>query len=91
MRKQKEKSAKDKAFDREKTRLHSIIQKKDEEIFALNSKINGLKLEAESWKMTSEILEKYIGIPKEKILEDIERNKKIESFIKPMASIGRFL
>ena len=76
-----QKSAKDKAFDRERIRLHSIIQAKDQEILQLTAELNKYKASAESWENTARILEAKLGIPKEEILASIEREKKLERFL----------
>lgn len=75
------KSAKDLAFDRERTRLHSIIQDRDQEILRLTADVNKYKASAESWENTARILEAKLGIPKEEILASIEREKKLEKFL----------
>ena len=81
MSKSNQKSAKDKAFDRERIRLHSIIQQRDDEIARLNREVAKYKAEAESWEKTAKILETYIGIPKEEILADIETTKKLANIL----------
>ena len=92
MSKYQQKSAKDKAFERERIKLHSTIQQKDEEIQRLNREVAKYKADAESWEKTARLLESYIGVPAEQILEDIERNKKIANFLDPAISlIGRYL
>lgn len=81
------KSAKDMAFDRERVRLHAIIQQKDREIFELTKERNMYKASAESWENTAHILESKLGIPTEEILASIEREKKLEKFLNnPLAS-----
>lgn len=75
------KSAKDLAFDRERTRLHSIIQSKDQEIAILIAEVNKYKASAESWENTAHILEARLGIPKEEVLASIEREKKLEGLL----------
>ena len=91
MKTKQQKSAKDLAFEREKTKLHSIIQKKDEEISELNKEVTKYKMSAESWEMTARILESKLGVPMQEILDDIGRSKKIEAFIKPFDTIGKFI
>ena len=76
-----QKSAKDKAFDRERVRLHSIIQDKEAEIVRLNAELNKYKMAAESWENTARILESKLGIPTEEILASIEREKKLEKML----------
>ena len=46
-------SAKDKAFERERIKLHSVIQKKNEEICKLIAEVNQYKIQAESWEKNS--------------------------------------
>jgi hypothetical protein len=75
------KSAKDMAFDRERVRLHAIIQKKDQEILELTRERNMYKASAESWENTARILESKLGIPTEEILASIEREKKLEKLL----------
>lgn len=75
------KSAKDLAFDRERTKLHSAIQAKDQEILRLTAEVNRYKASAESWENTAHILEAKLGIPKEEILASIEREKKLEGLL----------
>ena len=70
------KSAKDKAFDRERTKLHTIIQDKDREITQLRKELDMLKIANATLENKITALETQIGIPSEKILEDIERHKK---------------
>ena len=77
-----EKSAKDKAFDRERIKLHAIIQRKDQEIVELRRELKQVKDHNTDLENIVAELETKIGIPKETILKDIERNKKIESYIK---------
>lgn len=85
-------SAKDKAFERERIRLHSIIQNKDDEIIRLMQEVSKYKMEAESWEHTAKLLETYIGVPKEKIVEDAARSKKIAAFLDPITStIGNYI
>lgn len=84
-------SAKDKAFDRERIKLHSVIQKKDEQISKLIAEVNQYKAQAESWEKTARLLEQYIGIPREELLAEIERNKKICNFLKPLTEIEKYL
>ena len=92
MSKYQQKSAKDKAFERERIKLHSTIQQKDEEIQRLSREVAKYRADAESWENTARLLESYIGIPVEQILEDIERNMKIANFLDPTISlIGRYL
>ena len=43
-------SAKDKAFELERIKLRSIIQKKNEEIGKLIAEVNQYKAQAESWE-----------------------------------------
>lgn len=76
------KSAKDLAFDRERIRLHSIIQDRDQEILRLTAEVNKYKASAESWENTARILEAKLEIPKEEILASIEREKKLEGLLK---------
>ena len=87
MSKNKQLSAKDKAFERERIKLHSIIQKKDEEIRRLSAEANQYKAQAESWEKTAKILEQRLGIPKEKILADIERNERISKYLSLIESL----
>lgn len=75
------KSAKDLAFDRERTKLYSTIQAKDQEILRLTAEVNRYKASAESWENTAHILESKLGIPKEEILASIEREKKLEGLL----------
>lgn len=92
MSKYQQKSAKDKAFERERIKLRSTIQQKDEEIQRLSREVAKYKADAESWEKTARLLETYIGVPVEQILEDIERNKKIANIFDPTISlIGRYL
>ena len=89
MSKNKQLSAKDKAFERERVKLHSIIQKKDEEIRRLSVEVNQYKAQAESWEKVAKLLEQQIGIPKEKLLANIERNEKIFGILNPLIEIGK--
>ena len=75
------KSAKDMAFDRERVKLHSIIQQKNQEILELTRERNAYKASAESWENTARILESKLGIPMEEILSSIEREKKLEEML----------
>ena len=75
------KSAKDKAFDRERTKLHAIIQDRDREIIQLHKEIDRVKTENATLEQTVAALESQIGIPKEKILKNIERTEKINSYM----------
>lgn len=83
-------SAKDKAFERERIKLHSVIQKKNEEIRKLIAEVNQYKIQAESWEKTAKVFEQYIDIPREKLLVDIERNKEICDFLKPLTEAGKY-
>lgn len=82
------KSAKDKAFDRERVKLHAIIQDKDREIIQLRKELDRVKTENATLEQTVVALESQIGIPKEKILEDIERHKKITDYMS-FLTLGR--
>lgn len=82
------KSAKDKAFDRERTKLHTIIQDKDREITQLRKELDMLKITNATLENKITALETQIGIPSEKILEDIERHKKIEQYMS-FLTLGR--
>lgn len=82
------KSAKDKAFDRERTKLHAIIQDRDREIVQLRKELDRVKTENATLEQTVAALESQIGIPKEKILEDIERHKKITDYMS-FLTLGR--
>ena len=82
------KSAKDLAFDRERTKLKSTIQKQDEQIFELTRELNKANMEIESMKMTINVLESALQIPKEELLADIERTKKLSTFLKdPISTV----
>ena len=83
-------SAKDKAFERERIKLRSIIQKKNEEIGKLIAEVNQYKAQAESWEKTAKMLEQYIDVPKEKLLADIKRNREICNFLKPLTEVGKY-
>ena len=83
MSKYQQMSAKDRAFEREKTKLRATIQQKNDEIHRLNQEIVKYKAEAESWEKAAKNREDYIGIPKEKILADIERSQMLVNFLKP--------
>lgn len=87
-----EKSAKDLAFERERTKLHSVIRSKNDEIAKLTHDLNEYKMQAERWKRTAEILESKIGVPAEDVIADIERNKRICSFLDPLISaVGSYI
>ena len=83
-------SAKDKAFELERIKLRSIIQKKNEEIGKLIAEVNQYKAQAESWEKTAKMLEQYIDVPKEKLLADIKRNREICNFLKPLTEVGKY-
>lgn len=83
------KSAKDKAFDRERTKLHAIIQDRDREIVQLRKELDRVKTENATLEQTVTALESQIGVPKEKILEDIERHKKITDYMS-FLTLGEF-
>ena len=83
-----QKSAKDIAFDRERTRLQSRIQQLSNEISSLNGKLAVKDSEIAELKNTIEILEKYIGLPKETILEQEQRSNKIEKFVDLFTAMG---
>lgn len=87
MKKQKDLSAKDKAFMKEKVRLHSIIQDKDAEIVELKAEVAKYKMAAESWEKTAKLLETKIGIQTDKLLADIDRNKRICAMLAPTMSV----
>ena len=82
------KSAKDKAFDRERVKLHAIIQDRDREIVQLRKELDRIKTENATLEQTVAALESQIGIPKEKILEYIERHKKMEQYMS-FLTLGR--
>ena len=84
---QNQKSAKDKAFERERIKLQSIIHKQSEEIVALKREISTRDFKIETLEHTISVLESYIGVPKEDLLADMERKKKIESLM----SIARYI
>lgn len=75
------KSAKDMAFERERMRLLKVIRERDDEILRLTRELNQAKSSAESWENTAHILESKLGIPKEEILANIEREKKLENML----------
>ena len=75
------KSAKDKAFDRERTKLYAIIQDRDREIVQLRKELDRVKTENATLEQTVAARESQIGIPKEKILKNIERTEKITSYM----------
>ena len=72
-----EKSAKDKAFERERIKLSSTIQKKNDQIAQLTKELEQNKTLIASLNETIKILEDKIGIPKEEIIADMERNKRL--------------
>ena len=82
------KSAKDKAFDRERTKLHAIIQDRDREIVQLHKELDRVKTENATLERTVAALESQIGVPSEKILEYIERHKKMEQYMS-FLTLGR--
>lgn len=82
------KSAKDLAFERERTRLLSVIKNKNTEILSLKQEANKYKAQAESWEKTAKILESKLGVPAEEIIADIERHKRICGFIDPFVSVA---
>lgn len=82
------KSAKDKAFDRERIKLHAIIQDKDREIIQLRKELDQVKTENATLEQTVAALESQIGVPSEKILEYIERYKKMEQYMS-FLTLGR--
>lgn len=88
MGKNKQKSAKDVAFERERVRLQSAIRHKDEEITSLRQEVASYKTQAESWEKTAHLLEKYIGIPKDKLLADMKRNEQIAKALSPIGAIA---
>lgn len=88
MGKNKQKSAKDMAFERERVRLQSVIRHKDEEITSLRQEVASYKAQAESWEKTARLLEKYIGIPKDKLLADMERNEQIAKALSPIGAMA---
>ena len=68
------KSAKDKAFDRERTKLYAIIQDRDREIVQLRKELDRVKTENATLEQTVAALESQIGIPKEKIpIQQVEQ------------------
>ena len=82
MSRQYKKSAKDLAFDRERTKLNSTIQKQEKQIFDLTRELNKANMEIESLKMTIGVLEAALQIPKEELIADIERTKKLSALLK---------
>lgn len=88
MGKNKQKSAKDVAFERERVRLQSVIRRKDEEIATLRQESAAYKAKAESWEKTARLLEEYIDIPKDKLLADMERNERIAKCISSIGGYG---
>lgn len=88
MGKNKQKSAKDLVFERERVRLRSVIRHKDEEITSLRQEVASYKAQAESWEKTARLLEKYIGIPKDKLLADMERNEQIAKALSPIGAMA---
>lgn len=84
---QRKMSAKDKAFERERIKFHSMIRSKDDEINALKQEAIKYKADAEPWEKTARLLESYIGLPREKILEDIEKRARIDYVLKPVTSV----
>lgn len=88
MSKHQQKSAKDMAFDRERAKLQSRIRQLSDEISSLNGKLAIKDSEIAELKNTIEILEKYIGLPKETILEQEQRSNKIEKFVDLFTAMG---
>lgn len=88
------KTAKDIAFDKERTKLKSTILAKDREIVQLRKELAESKAHNEELENTIRSLESKIGIPKEEIIAAIEREKKVEqamSFLALGGTIGRFI
>ena len=88
MNKPYKKTAKDLAFDRERTKLNAIIQKQKDQIFELTRSLNGANMEIESLKMTINVLEVALQIPREDLIANMERTRKIASFVEIMSGRG---
>ena len=79
------KTAKDLAFDRERAKLNATIQKQKDQIFELTRSINAANMEIESLKMTITVLEGALQIPREDLIANMERTRKIASFVEIMS------
>ena len=81
------KTAKDIAFDKERTKLKSTILARDREIARLKKELAESKAHNEELENTIRSLESKIGIPKEEIIAAIEREKKVEQAM-PFLALG---
>lgn len=75
------KTAKDIAFDRERSKLQATIRQRDEEIVRLRTQSEHDRAEIDSLRKQIELLETQIGIPKEQLLSSIERTKEVANYI----------
>ena len=82
---QYKRTAKDLAFERERTKLQSKIQKLNEENIELKTKLNKATRDIESLNRTVEIMESAFQIPREDLIANMERTKKVASFVESMA------
>lgn len=81
------KSAKDLAFDRERTKLKATIQKQNEELIDLRVKLNKANRDIEALNKTIGIMEAALQIPREDLIANMERTKKLAGFIEVCSSI----
>lgn len=89
-----QKSAKDAAFERERTKLKSTIMRLKNENAALrtdNERLNTINAELKSLARFYESeIERITGMSKEDFLKDVERRKKIDSAIE-LLSIVKYI
>ena len=89
-----QKSAKDAAFERERTKLKSTIMRLKDENTTLrtdNERLNAINAELKSIARFYESeIERITGMSKEDFLKDVERRKKIDSAIE-LLSIVKYI
>ena len=89
-----QKSAKDAAFERERTKLNSTIMRLKNENATLrtdNERLNTINAELKSLARFYESeIERITGMSKEDFLKDVERRKKIDSAIE-LLSIVKYI
>ena len=76
------KTAKDLAFDRERSKLQATIRRRDEEIVDLRKQLDQANAESAMWEEKAKLLETQIGIPMEELLANIKRSKEIQALLR---------
>lgn len=89
-----QKSAKDAAFERERTKLNSIIMRLKNENATLrtdNERLNAINAELKSLARFYESeIERITGMSKEDFLKDVKRREKLDSAIE-LLSIAKYI